>query len=134
MTRSMTQRLILLALLLISGDLTAAGAIAIDERGRRESMATNLPSQRQADREALHACGHHCRIVGRFSNSCAAIAWPKHGGAWVWSEGFRSKNAAVNAVARRCRQETGGHACRVQAQCDGPSGHATPRHHPHGYR
>lgn len=134
MSPSIAQRLILLALLLISGDLLAAGAIAIDERGRRESMVTNFPTQRQADREAMQACGHRCRIVGRFSNACAAIGWPKHGGAWVWSDGFRSKNAAVNAVARRCRQATGGHACRVQAQCDGAYDHTPPHHRHHGYR
>ncbi|MBF0417723.1 MAG: DUF4189 domain-containing protein [Magnetococcales bacterium] len=126
------RRFVLPLLLLISGDLLAAGAIAIDERGRRESMVSNFPSQRQADREAMHACGHHCRVVGRFDNTCAAIGWPKHGGAWVWSEGYPSRNAAVNAVARRCRQSTGGHHCRVEAACDGPAMHE--RHHHRDYR
>ncbi|MEO5346195.1 MAG: DUF4189 domain-containing protein [Magnetococcus sp. YQC-9] len=129
MPRSLLHSLVLLALLLITSDLFAAGAIAIDERGRRESMVVNFPTQRQADREALRVCGHHCRVVGRLTNECGAIAWPKHGGAWIWSDGFRNERAAAGAAAHRCREATGGHQCRVRAMCDGPT--VQPHHHHH---
>ncbi|MBF0341243.1 MAG: DUF4189 domain-containing protein [Magnetococcales bacterium] len=110
--------LLFLLLLFSSTELLAFGSIAIDERGRREAMVVNYPSQHRADDAALDECGNrHCRVVGRFANSCGAIAWSNRDDAWIWSDGFHSEGAAARAAEHRCREQTG-HHCRVRALCD----------------
>ncbi|MBF0462093.1 MAG: DUF4189 domain-containing protein [Magnetococcales bacterium] len=115
--------------MLMAGDVWAFGAVAVNEYERREIMVTNLPDQRLADIMAMEQCGRGCRIVGRFVNSCGAIAWAPNGTV-SWDEGFFDREEAERHARHTCRRVSGGEHCRVSVQCDG-----RPHEHRHeGYR
>ena len=114
------------ALALVSPSLSvAAGALAIDEnQGDQWGWAVGYSTQAGADRKAMEECGHGCRIVERFSNSCAAYAADQSRGstAYGWASGFSSTSAAQSRSLQECRRRGGaGSNCIVRAWgCDQP--------------
>ena len=114
------------ALALVSPSLSvAAGALAIDEnQGDQWGWAVGYSTQAGADRKAMEECGHGCRIVKRFSNSCAAYAADQSRGstAYGWASGFSSTSAAQSRSLQECRHRGGaGSNCIVRAWgCDQP--------------
>ena len=121
--------------MLVAGEAWGFGSVAVNEYERREIMVSNFPDQHSADRAAMEQCGRGCRIVGRFVNSCGAIAWAPNGTV-SWDEGFRDREEAERKARHTCRRVSGGEHCRVTTQCDGWA-HEEHRHEEHrhdGYR
>ena len=115
-----------IAVLMLAGPSLswAAGALAIDEnQGDQWGWAVDYSTQQNADRQALNECGSNCRIVMRFSNSCAAYAADQTSGSTAvgWAYGFSYSSDAQNRALQECQSRGGaGSYCVVRVWgCDG---------------
>ena len=101
----------------------AAGALAIDEnQGDQYGWAINYQTYAEAEQRAQRECGNGCRIVMRFSNTCAAYAADQAGRstAYGWAYGYSNSSGAQNGALAEC-QRHGGSYCIVRVWgCDAP--------------
>ncbi len=100
------------------------GAIAYDKSTGRSAYAINHYTSHRARDAALHRCGHHCRVVKTFVNTCAALARGSHGAYAVTAT--HNRYNARRYARRRCHRNSG-HSCRVVVSaCN-----AKPHHRSH---
>jgi hypothetical protein len=100
----------------------AAGALAIGKCGAF-GYSFDYRDEPLASRDALGKCkGHECRVVAKFSRTCAAFAvdGAKPCGAFGWATRTGNKLAvAQNEALRQC-YANGGRDCMIRAfVCDG---------------
>ena len=103
------------------------GALAYDKQTGRSASSVNHYTPHQAKRAAIRRCGHHCRIVATFVNTCIALARASHGSYGV----SRNRNlyTARRYARLQCRRYRG-HGCRVLISACNDRRHYRPlRHH-----
>lgn len=103
-------------LLFVCGELSAAGALAIDSnQGDQYGFAFDYASLGEAESRALSECGGNCSIVQTFEFGCAAYAADQTPGSsiygWATSD---SSGDAQNTALQYCSSE-GGSQCIVRA-------------------
>lgn len=102
--------------LLLSINVIAAGALAIDEnQGQQFGFAYDYPSIGQAEQKAINECGNNCQVVLRFESGCAAYAADQQNGATAYGWGTADSGGAAQATAIAECQARGGTACIVRS-------------------
>jgi len=84
------------------------GSIAVGSNGA-EGMSWNKTSSAEADREAVRYCnksGNDCKVVYRYRDTCAAVAFSRHAEHFESATGGSTKEAEANATAA-CQQRWG---------------------------
>ncbi len=84
------------------------GALAHNDKTGGFGWAVDRPSKSAASHAALHKCGHGCKVVTVFWNTCAAYATGHHH-IWGWSVGNTNNEAKQSAVLK-CSEN--GSGCR----------------------
>ena len=103
-----------IVLLVLSGSPAKAdnnyGALAHNDKTGAFGWAVDRPSKNAASHVALHKCGHGCKVVTVFWNTCAAYATGHHH-VWGWSAGDSNDEAKRRAVSKCSDVGTG---CRAK--------------------
>ncbi|HUL92845.1 MAG TPA: DUF4189 domain-containing protein [Burkholderiales bacterium] len=82
MLRALTLALVLLALLIVALDASAArsgkkqlwGAIAYSTKTGAYGYSVDVKTKRDAETEAFRQCGSNCDLIRTFRDACAAVA------------------------------------------------------------
>ena len=110
-----------IALALGAGQVSAAGALAIDSnQGEQYGFAYQYPDFGQAQSRALNECGAGCQVVLQFANECAAYAADQANGSSVygWATAASAGDAQNGAIAQCAAR--GGNSCIVRTWgCEG---------------
>ncbi len=91
------------------------GAIAYGAKSAAYGYSFDERSSRDADRKALTNCqpnGNDCKVVTRFSNSCAAVAAVESKGVFSTGSGGTEKSAEDSALKSCARDH--GKGCEIE--------------------
>ena len=91
----------------------ASGAIAYG--GGRAGLSYNYRDRDSAEERALAECGAGCRVVARYSGSCAAVATGRGVYGYAWRE---ERRGAMRAALENCELRGGGACSVVTSGCD----------------
>jgi len=122
--------LFLLVLLLIPSVSMARnywGALAYDKHSGRSAYSINHYTSYRARRAALRRCGHHCRVVATYVNTCIALARGRHGAYGV----SRNRNlyTARRYARLQCRRYRGRRCRVIVSACNARKRYRRHRHH-----
>ena len=104
--------LMAMAMLFVTAQVFAAGAIALNKHTLRYGYSYNYATQHQADDRALRECGYGCVILLRF-HGCAALAFGAHRRAY--GAGRAPTRHRARHIALSYCHRYGGRHCRVHA-------------------